>query len=108
MLPIEQRCLTRKFKEELILEANALRVLKQDTKVTQKDRKPAGHLQSKIHTSKFAIRHRHLAYCMLRGKTYEQCERKVREGNKANMLHVKKIIQDYTYVKIEETIPVAA
>jgi len=108
MLPQEQINLTRKFKKELILEANALRVLKQDTVVAQKDRKPAGHLQSKVHIARHTIRHRHLAYCMLRGRTYEQCENKVREGNKPNMLHVNKIIQDYTYNVKEEAVSAAA
>lgn len=108
MLSQEQIDLTRRFKRELILEANALRVLKQDTKNAQREGVVTDG-QWDIVKAKRKIRHRHLAYCMLRGKRYEQCEQKCRKDNKPNMELIKKIIWDYTHhVKIEETVPVAA
>ena len=109
MLSIIQIDLTRQFKKELKLEANALRVLKQDMKFAQSNRKPAGHLQSNVHTARVNIRHRHLAYCLLRGKSRKQCERIVRKGNEPNMDLVNSIMSKYMdHVKTEETVPVAA
>lgn len=109
MLPIEQIHLIGKFKRELILEAVKLQNTKLATKDAQRDGSNlACMLQGDVLKLKYNYRHRHLAYCMLRGKTYKQCEQKVRKGNKPNMLHVKKIIQDYTYHVEKETIPIAA
>lgn len=105
----EQIRLIGQFKKELKLEANALRVLKQDMKFAQSNREPSWNLQVKVYKSKVAIRHRHLAYCMLRGRTYRQCEQKCREHNKPNMEIVNTIMTKYMdHVKTEETVPVAA
>jgi len=41
------------------------------------------------------FRHKHIADCMLRGRSYEQCEQKTRQDNKANMDLVNKYIVDY-------------
>lgn len=42
--------------------------------------------------AQFDARHTHLAYCMLRGRTYEQIEPTVRENNKANLDYVQALI----------------
>lgn len=34
---------------------------------------------------RYLYRHRHIAYCMTRGRTYEQVERKVASGHEPNM-----------------------
>ena len=38
----------------------------------------------------------HIVYCLLRGKTYEQIEKKCREDNKPNMSLVQEIKNVYT------------
>ena len=42
------------------------------------------------YVSSWNWRHKHIAYCLLRGRTYEQIEGKCREDNKPNMLLVEK------------------
>ena len=44
-------------------------------------------------------RYRHIAYCMLRGKTYEQIEPKVREGNAVYMNRIEEIMREYRDVE---------
>ena len=39
------------------------------------------------------FRYKHIAYCILRGRTLEQIEGKNREGNKPNMDYINKIIK---------------
>ena len=41
-------------------------------------------------------RHRHIAYCMLRGKEYAQIEPKVRDGNEPDMVLVDRIMSNYS------------
>lgn len=40
-------------------------------------------------------RHIHIAYCLLRGKTYEQVENKVHEGNEPNWALIETIMNQY-------------
>jgi hypothetical protein len=42
------------------------------------------------------FRHYHIAYCLLRGKKYEQIENKVREGNQPNWGIIDKIKEEYS------------
>lgn len=44
-------------------------------------------------------RHKHIAYCLLRGKKYEQIENKVREGNKPNFTYIEEIMREYREVE---------
>ena len=41
------------------------------------------------------FRHRHVAYCLLRGRTIEQIERKVHEGNERSESLVEKYKDEY-------------
>lgn len=43
-------------------------------------------------------RHKHIAYCLLRGKKYEQIENKVREGNEPNFSYIEQIMKEYREV----------
>jgi hypothetical protein len=47
---------------------------------------------------KIEFRHRHIAYCILRGRTIEEIERKTREDNKHNQRLVEQYINEYTLV----------
>lgn len=38
-------------------------------------------------------RYKHVAYCLARGRKYEEIERKVTEGNEIDMLRVEKIVK---------------
>lgn len=40
------------------------------------------------------FRHKHIAYCLLRGRTLEQIERSNRDGNKPNMGIVERIMKE--------------
>ena len=42
----------------------------------------------------YDFRHKHIAYCMLRGRKYEEIERTTREDNKANMKLVTKLMEE--------------
>jgi len=44
-------------------------------------------------------RHMHLAYCLLRGRTMEQVETTVREGNEPNEKLIDKYVKDYMDIK---------
>lgn len=51
---------------------------------------PNGYVHG-LARAQYIFRHKHIAYCILRGKSYEQVELKVREGNEPN----KKLVIDY-------------
>jgi hypothetical protein len=60
---------------------------------TQKEGKYAGKLQSQHQSDKRVHRLFHIAYSMLRGKTYEQIEQRVHKGNE---------LTNYDFKQIEE------
>lgn len=47
----------------------------------------------------YEFRHKHIAYCMLRGKSYEVIEPKVRQGNEPNMRYVQSLIEEYDWTE---------
>ena len=68
---------------------------KKEIKDTQIKRKYAGSFQYKILKIQRHYRHKHIAYCLLRGRKYEEIESKVREGNEPNWSIIKKIQEEY-------------
>jgi len=56
------------------------------------------NVDSKKDKLKIEFRHRHIAYCLLRGRTIEEIERKTREDNKHNQRLVEQYINEYTLV----------
>jgi len=52
-------------------------------------------LQAKLHWMKSDCRHKHIAYCLLRGRPYEVIE-KPRQGNEPNQILIKEIMDAYT------------
>lgn len=82
------------LKSELKLEALKIRALKADIKTKQKKGDYAGHDQSKLVSLKWDYRHRFIAYCMIRGRTYKQIERTCRVD--PNMDRVQEAINEYT------------
>jgi hypothetical protein len=55
--------------------ADVLKQLTIDIKKTQQENSYAGLLQQKRVIAKLDYRHHHIAYCLLRGKLYEQIEK---------------------------------
>lgn len=46
------------------------------------------------------FRHKHIAYCLLRGRSYEQIEQP-RDNNKPDMIYVQMIMEEYGQQKTE-------
>ncbi len=84
----------REFKTELKAEADVLRKIKILIKITQRERKYAGTKQIQMLKLKRSYRHRHIAYCMLRGKEYKQIEQKCRQ--EPNHTLIGEIVNAYT------------
>ena len=83
------------MKEELKSEAVAIRKNNLETKRLQKNGEYAGHLQSSRISLKKNFRYKHIAYCMLAGKTYKQIEPKCAENNKPDMTRIKELMDEY-------------
>jgi len=85
------------LKSELKQLAVELKTDKADIKTTQKEcgSGAACGQQSGLHFKKRACRHKHIAYSMMRGRTYEQIEAKCREGNSPDMDLIQRIIGEY-------------
>jgi hypothetical protein len=49
--------------------------------------------------SSHTYRHMHIAYCLLRGKKYEQIENKVKNGNEPSWATIESIMKDYREVE---------
>lgn len=47
------------------------------------------------HSKKRICRHKHIAYSMMRGRTYEQIEAKCRKGNSPDQNLIQEIIRAY-------------
>ena len=86
----------KSLKSELKVEAFKLRETKADIKTKQKAGQYAGYKQSELLTLKWNYRHRHIAYSIMRGKSYQQIERKCREDNQPNFDKIKELINEYT------------
>jgi hypothetical protein len=72
--------------------AKQIKEKKVDVKKTQREGKYAGKLQYELLDLKWLYRKQHIAYCLLRGKSYEQIE-KPRKENELNEEAWKQINQ---------------
>lgn len=79
-----------KIKEELKVEARALTDIKAEIKDKQRNRKVVGSLQWKLSCMKHEWRHKHIAYCLIKGRTLESIEGKCDHGNEPNLALVEK------------------
>lgn len=63
----------------------------------EQQRKSGGYSehQWKILSQKHHYRHRHIAYCLLRGRKYEDIEPNVREGNEPNWTYIEGVRDAY-------------
>lgn len=86
------------LKEELKKLAVTIHNDKFTLKRFQREEPNAPHtsqLQLSLYINRLYCRHRHIAYSMLKGRTYEQIEPKCREDNKPNMKLVQGIINEH-------------
>jgi len=78
--------------------AQQIRLLKSEFKEIERSRKDSNTKRREVQKAKYEFRHEHIAYCISRGKTYEQVERKVRENNEPNQEYVGKLLKIYPSV----------
>lgn len=78
-------------KQELKDLAKKIRAIKQTRKQSSENYDPGANWKAYVEGRKY--RHEHIAYCLVRGRTYEQIEQKVREDNKPNMDIVNKLYE---------------
>lgn len=86
------------LKEQLKQSAEELRSDKDTIKKMQKGevKGDPSTLQYKLVGKRRTHRHKHIAYSMMRGRTYEQVEPKCAEGNEPNMDLVRRIMDEYS------------
>ena len=86
------------LKQEIKQDALEIRSDKETLKKTQRGELPgsASTLQCMLFYKRRDSRHRHIAYSMMRGNTYEQIERKCHKDNQPNMDLIKRIIDEYS------------
>lgn len=90
------------LKAELKIEASDLHNIKAETKKTQRENGSASActLQYTILKMKRDYRHRHIAYSLMKGRTYEQIEPKCAENNKPDHELIQRIISEYNTTNV--------
>jgi len=83
-------------KEELKAKAKKLSALKIEIKETMRSGKYAGRLQGNLIDDVCEWRHKHIAYCMLKGRTLDEIESNCHEDNKPNLSVVQMHIAEWT------------
>lgn len=88
----------KEFKQEQKQGAEEIREYRLEVKKAQRDRRFGRSDPDpwSLYTKSQKWRHRHIAYCMLRGKTYEEIEPKVRDDNEPDMGLVESIMSNYS------------
>lgn len=83
----------RELKEELKELAVQIRKEKAECKEYQKGHGGKSYFEFRVTANTY--RHKHIAYCLLRGRTMEQIESKNRENNKPNAYEIDKYMEIY-------------
>lgn len=60
-------------------------------KKSQRKEVPYGYVQG-LDRLRYEVRHHHIVYCLLRGRTIEEIERSTREDNPRNIQYYNKIM----------------
>lgn len=90
------------MKEELKVLANEIRTKKVEWKESQKKGLSSWKIQYWLIENRKLFRHKFIAYCLLRGKTYEQIESKCHENNQPDQELIQRFVNEYT--EIEENV----
>lgn len=81
------------IKTELKAQANAIREMKQDISTGMRAGQYRGNSQATLIGLKETFRYNHLAYCMIRGREYKECENTTRRENEINMSKLEATIE---------------
>lgn len=73
--------------------AKEIRILKNSRKQDVRNR-PLWEVESDLHKAKYEYRHRHIAYCIVRGRTRDEIEHPS-ENNLPNERYIEKLIESY-------------
>lgn len=94
----------KEFKEEQKQGAEELRQYRYDVKKAQREKRFGYNDPSPWDLFKKSRewRHKHIAYCMLRGREYHEIESKVRDGNEPDMGEVKRIMSNYSPPEVHD------
>ena len=101
------------LKQELKVLAKTIRTAKQERKTvhftgerTMKSpyswQSDATYACEEAEKMAYEFRHKHIAYCLLRGRTMEQIEQKVNDGNEPNHSYIKQLIEEYDWTPEEK------
>ena len=90
-----------KLKKYLKETATEIRETRCKFKEAQRNRTGSCQLRRKLEGLQYEYRHHHIAYCELRGRTREQIERKVRDGNHPNETYINNILDAYAWTHEE-------
>lgn len=80
--------------KELAKEIKEMKGLRKDTELRRNDTRckyGSGYVIG-LDKARYEVRHHHIAYCLLRGRTMEQIEPKTREDNAPNSNYYTKIM----------------
>jgi len=100
--------------KELKQELKTLAKIIHTTKIEHKDYQRSNQwseiesTRRSIETAKYRFRHGHIAYCMARGKKYEEIELRVREGNEPNKDLITRILNSIDPVEVADEKAVCA
>ena len=93
----------KEMKQWLKDETISIRKYREDMKSKQRETGDAWSEQSNLITIKQKYRHRHIAYSLAKGKTYEQIEKVVKEGNEPNWREIDIIlVHELAYVLFDD------
>jgi len=95
----------QKLKNELKSLASQIRETKQSRKEPRKE--SLWKIQSRLYDQKFEFRHKHIAYCLLRGRTMEQIE-KPGEDNLPCQSVIDKHMETYAWEPREDKVEAVA
>jgi len=84
------------IKEDLKTLAQIIKHLKSDIVKDQRSNKYTGRMQSDLVYKSCKFRCNHIAYCMLRGRKYEEIENKTASDNSVNMSKIESVMKTMT------------
>jgi len=88
---------TNPVKEELKNLASQIKQSKLDLKQKQRTHSTTWKDHYNVNSASSEFRHKHIAYCLLKGRTYEQIEQP-KEGNEPNFDLIKKYKEEMTKI----------
>ena len=85
----------REFKHELRQYHKDFREMPYEEARKKYEQRGYYQIESDIKKGKYEFRHEHIAYCLARGRKYEQIESKVRENNEPNQEYIEQLLNEY-------------